>query len=140
RPRARHDPAAVRRGHRGARPGRMAEAVLASDTSLRAALDAWYAATEDARPAAAPVGCPCCVTVAESAALVVVARRALDEEQLGRYATKAMTTWGDERDFRWFAPRIAELVAADGCGAASVESLADKLVRAGWRTWGDTCV
>ena len=85
---------------------------------------------------AAPAGCPCCVDPADGTRLMQVRREELGGEAFERYASKAMTTWGDERDFRWFLPRIAELVAAEGgCGALDPEAFAQKIVYGGWDAW-----
>ncbi len=56
--------------------------------------------------------------------------------ELGRYAFKAMTTWGSLDDFRHFLPRLFELVAIDGGGGwIDPETLFGKLAYGGWQTW-----
>src|SRR5215469_6603849 len=46
--------------------------------------------------------CSCCVKHEEIVALTAVPLNSLSGEDLGRYAFKAMTTWGDSEDFRSF--------------------------------------
>jgi hypothetical protein len=111
------------------------------DSALRSAIDVaaavrgLYAAFDD-RIDGPPAGCPCCVDPEDSRRLVAVRRDVLAGDTLERYAGKAITTWGDERDFRWFLPRIAELMATDGsCGVVDHEQLAHKLVYARWQEW-----
>jgi hypothetical protein len=60
----------------------------------------------------------------------------LSGEQIGPYATWALTTVGDGRDYRHFLPRIFELSVTDPVwlgGGPPV--MADKLNRASWRSW-----
>lgn len=56
-------------------------------------------------------GCPCCVSGSDKEKIHSKPLRDLDEDDLSRYAFKAMTTWGDTDDFRHFLPRIFELSA-----------------------------
>ena len=57
--------------------------------------------------------------------------RELDAEDLGKYSLKAVTTWGDEYDFKHFLPRILELW--DDC--VSHDMLFMKLQYLHWETW-----
>ncbi|MGE0327395.1 MAG: hypothetical protein AB7K71_41300 [Polyangiaceae bacterium] len=54
-------------------------------------------------------GCPCCVEQAGQPVLQRVPLRKLSGDQLGLFAFKAMTTWGDVEDYKHFLPRILEL-------------------------------
>lgn len=81
-------------------------------------------------------GCPCCVSTADHAELM--------RGDLRRYAFKAMTTWGDEVDFKHFLPvLLAELTpdadAGSGHtvhgGACDLQRLAGKLAYAHWHDW-----
>lgn len=56
-------------------------------------------------------GCPCCVSNTDKEKLHTKQLRQLDGEDLSRYASKAMTTWGDVDDFKHYLPRIFELLA-----------------------------
>lgn len=56
-------------------------------------------------------GCPCCVSESDKATLHSKKLRELEDEDISRYAFKAMTTWGDVNDFKHYLPRIFELSA-----------------------------
>ena len=77
------------------------------------------------------VGCPCCVTESDIERLYKKKLRELDAEDLGKYSLKAVTTWGDEYDFKHFLPRILELW--DDC--VSHDMLFMKLQYLHWETW-----
>lgn len=82
-------------------------------------------------------GCPCCVRAEAQAALNKPLRK-LACEDLSHFAFKAMTTWGDDRDYRHFLPRILDL-AATQAGRSwpgfDLEIQLGKLERAGWNRW-----
>jgi hypothetical protein len=62
----------------------------------------------------------------------------LTEVDLGLYAFKAMTTWGDSRDFRHFLPRIIELsmiVARPSYLGLEPWIIGSKLAYASWEDW-----
>ncbi|HLZ63144.1 MAG TPA: hypothetical protein VKR06_39940, partial [Ktedonosporobacter sp.] len=50
--------------------------------------------------------CSHCVTREEVAALTTVPLRSLSKNDLERYASKAMTTWGESEAYRYFLPRL----------------------------------
>jgi hypothetical protein len=54
-------------------------------------------------------GCDCCVDPKHSVTLTSRPLRELTFGDLERYASKAMTTWGNVRHFKHFLPRILEL-------------------------------
>ncbi len=78
-------------------------------------------------------GCPCCVTGAQQEALHSKHLQNLSSADLDRYVFKAMTTWGDDQDFRHFLPRILDLQSCGNPWYASL--LIDKLQYGRWRTW-----
>ncbi len=57
------------------------------------------------------VGCTCCVSKADQDRITSKALRQLDGSDLERFTWKAMSTWGDENDFRHFLPRVLELMS-----------------------------
>jgi hypothetical protein len=62
--------------------------------------------------------------------------RELTGEQVGPYASWAMTTVGNDRDYRHFLPRILELSVTDrACWGADPPVMANKLNVASWRSW-----
>lgn len=55
---------------------------------------------------------------------------------LWAYCPRAVTTFGDDSDFRHFLPRILELYATDHKGApCTLFTLFGKLDQAGWTAW-----
>lgn len=62
--------------------------------------------------------------------------RRLTADQLGLFATSAITTVGEPEDYRHFLPRILEL-AIEGGAHTGFEAgvIADRIVMAGWRGW-----
>ncbi|MDF2578232.1 MAG: hypothetical protein K0S74_1716 [Chlamydiales bacterium] len=78
-------------------------------------------------------GCPCCFNEQIVRKLLCTPLRELSMDGLGRYCFKAMTTWGNANDFRYFLPRIAELILLED--STYSESLKNKLLAAEWETW-----
>jgi hypothetical protein len=100
---------------------------------LQQAVDRLYV-TFGAYPLTSLDGCPCCVSVADKGQVTHRALRELTEQDLGRYAGKAMTTWGTVEDFKHFLPRLFELMAA--FRAPYEEYIVfSKLDYGHWRTW-----
>lgn len=84
-----------------------------------------------ATPLAGPVvGCPHCVDPAAGVDLCRLSRTDATAEQLHRYAFKAMTTWGDVDDFKWFLPRLLELA-----GELDFDLVLGKVAYAHWTEW-----
>ena len=88
-------------------------------------------------PAQKVEGCPCCVSAKDEAVLHLRPLRELTAKDLGRYAFKALSTWGSANDFKHFLPRLLELAADpyDLSYAIDVEVLFGKLNYAKWRNW-----
>ncbi|MBJ6145785.1 hypothetical protein [Hymenobacter sp. BT559] len=80
-------------------------------------------------------GCPCCVSAADHAEL--------QSGNLRRYAFKAMTTWGNETDFKHFLPKLVAALTPDSSyypgtihdGACDLQCFANKLAYAHWHNW-----
>ena len=79
-------------------------------------------------------GCPCCVSNSDKEKIHSKPLKALEEEDISRYAFKAMTTWGDIQDFKHYLPRIFELTATTDFIVGSFVVLG-KLEYGKWRTW-----
>lgn len=90
-------------------------ATTEDETTLRAAIARLYAVFERYPSDHRGPACPHCVGEPERARLHATPLAALSWDDFGRYATKAVTTWGDADAFRHFLPRLLELVA---CGEA----------------------
>jgi hypothetical protein len=80
-------------------------------------------------------GCPCCVSATDHAEL--------QSGNLRRYAFKAMTTWGDEANFKHFLPAMLSALTPDSDyypstihgGACDLQCFAGKLAYAQWQAW-----
>ncbi len=69
-------------------------------------------------------------------ALTSAPLRALGGEQIGPYSGWAITTVGNDHDYRHFLPRIFELAVTDPAWLGTEPPvLATKLKMAAWRTW-----
>ena len=108
-----------------------------SDTnnSLRDAVEALYAQFLPYRLGDDFVGCDCCVSPSRSAALAAKPLRSLTYDDLATYAFKAMSTWGDERHFKHFLPRIFELTVEHRDEFVDLAVVFGKLSYADWRSW-----
>ncbi|MFC3161088.1 hypothetical protein SAMN05443633_101164 [Chryseobacterium arachidis] len=80
------------------------------------------------------IGCPCCVSDSDKDKIHSKELRDLQEEDLTRYALKAMTTFGNVNDFKHFLPRILELLVDDHLGV-SIVVIFGKLDYGHWKTW-----
>jgi hypothetical protein len=110
-------------------------AAAEAEERWRAAVAALYEMTRLDRPRRPVSGCDHCVPEADARTLMEVPRESAPESLMDRYGFKALTTWGDERDLRWFLPRLVELLAiCPGC-LADPGIVADKVVMAGFATW-----
>lgn len=58
----------------------------------------------------------------------------LTGQDLSKYAMKALTTWGDEDEFRHYLPRLLELLAVERSWTDAA-TLLGKLSTARWRSW-----
>jgi hypothetical protein len=79
--------------------------------------------------------CDCCVTDAEVEPLLATPLRELSADDLGRYPSKALSTWGDDRHYRYFLPRIVELSVDDLWLYPGIWGVCGTLAYAGWRSW-----
>ena len=81
-------------------------------------------------------GCPCCELDDAEEGLHRTGLKNLNWDDLGLYIFKAITTFGDEQDFKHFLPRIFELYITEFDDAPyDVGVLFSKLEYAKWRTW-----
>lgn len=81
-------------------------------------------------------GCDHCVDPVATKRLARIDLRNLSMEDLSRYSQKAITTWGDDRHFRYFLPRLFELVLEDPRHESlHIEVLFGKLAYANWYQW-----
>jgi hypothetical protein len=79
-------------------------------------------------------GCPCCVSNEDKEKLHTKQLRLLEEDDISRYAFKAMTTWGDTDDFKHYLPRIFELLSTTDFIVDTFVVLG-KLKYGNWTNW-----
>jgi hypothetical protein len=82
-------------------------------------------------------GCLHCVSVEDNSRIHSKPLRELEGEDLGRFAFKALTTWGHKDDFRHFLPRIFELWSQNAIMLVLPDILIRKLELAEWLDWPD---
>lgn len=105
-------------------------------SALTAAIDRLYAVFGTVpRPAAIDL-CPCCMTEAEAAALLVpVPLRELRTAVLEPYVGDVLLTVGSVADFRYFLPRIFDIACTSGFDWPEFEPLFKRLRVATWTAW-----
>lgn len=82
------------------------------------------------------VACPCCVSEDDIAALFSTPLSQLPAKNFSHYGWKAMTTWGEENEWKHFLPRLLELsLEADGPGGLGIEWVGNKFSTVDWRAW-----
>lgn len=79
--------------------------------------------------------CLHCVTKEDNQLLHGKALRELMPEDLEKYGRKAITTWGDVDDFRYFLPRLLEFFPFVGTGHLCPEIVFGKIRLGNWREW-----
>jgi len=84
-------------------------------------------------------GCPCCIITEQISALLATPLPEITLDQMRPYARNVLSTVGSEADFRYFWPRMAELmVTAPSFGQfEEPELLLDRLRLADWSSWPD---
>ena len=80
-------------------------------------------------------GCPCCTSDGEFRKLLTKPLRELTSDELGKYASKALTTVGTEEDFHYFVPRILEIAATDQGWWPDPAVVLGKMQTANWKSW-----
>lgn len=103
--------------------------------SLDEAAERLYGAFGDVPRPQRVEGCPHCVGSDGDLPLVSRPLRELTPQDLSRYAFKAISTWGTEADFQYFAPRVLHLTATGAMPWPGFENVCGKLDQAGLRTW-----
>ncbi|WP_196889458.1 hypothetical protein [Aureivirga sp. CE67] len=81
--------------------------------------------------------CPCCVSDEHKKNLMEKPLRNLEEENLSRFAFKAVTTWGNISDYKHFFPRILELMISPK-NEIDEYIVFSKLNYLEWRSWQDS--
>ena len=81
--------------------------------------------------------CPCgCISKEEEQKIYSKPLKELEADDIGFYCGKAMTTWGDEENYKHFIPRIIEIYKKDKAnGWIDLDTIYNKLEYANWETW-----
>ncbi len=106
--------------------------------TLQDAIEHLYLTFQHYRLKTTIYACPYCVSDGDHAKLHTKPLRKLTDNDLEKYAFKALTTWGDADDFRHFLPRLFELEVLHPqriVGLSDPEILFGKLAYADWHTW-----
>lgn len=102
--------------------------------SLAAALEEMYAAFARYRPAAPPTHCRCCHAPDAGDLLLARPLREMTADDLEEFAGSALWTFGDVPDYKYFLPRLLELLA-QGKLLTDAESLIGRLSQGDLRSW-----
>lgn len=103
---------------------------------LAAAVRQLYVAFADEPRPALVTGCTnCCIDEAELARLVEVPREVLTAEELSAYSSNVPDTVGTEADFKYFLPRIFELVAGGELQRIGAGWEIRRLKYTAWTSW-----
>jgi len=104
------------------------------ETALRAAVENLY--TTFARyPLPSQIDVSDSATVFDQERLRARPLRELRACDLEKYAFEALTSWGNELDFKHYLPRLLDLQAFDAAWFLEAEVLLAKLHHANWRKW-----
>lgn len=79
--------------------------------------------------------CPCCVSDDEVQQLLQTPLNMLSAEQLEEYLRKAVSTFGDVDDFKYFLPRILELMTVPNASLIDDFLTFEKLNYTEWEMW-----
>lgn len=102
---------------------------------VRQAITALYEAfARYALPASSSYSTHTSISEADVRALRSRPLQELTGRDLGKYAMKALTTWGDEDEFRHYLPRLLELLAVERSWTDAA-TLLGRLSTARWRSW-----
>jgi hypothetical protein len=104
---------------------------------LRNALDAAYAAFAMVPKPRTIEGCPCCIDDKEIAILLSKPVREIAPVELSSYASSVFLTVGSEADFRYFLPRILEILVTNTGWWPDPEVFGRSLANAKWLGWLD---
>lgn len=79
-------------------------------------------------------GCPCCVSNNDKSTLHSKQLRHLEDKDISRHAFKAMTTWENTEDFKYYLPRVFELATTRKLIVGTFVILG-KLDYGNWKEW-----
>ena len=116
---------------------RISSAAMERSENLRLAVERLYVTFERYPHPDPLVGCPCCWDRHDSERLQAKPLRKLTTADLVGYLWSAMTTVGDENDFRHFLPRILDLLPGELATEIDPELVLGKLRYGDWAVWSN---
>ena len=105
------------------------------NTDWQMTLERLYAAFKTVPKPLHVEGCSCCTSEGEFRNLSAKPLRDISADELGRYASNALTTVGTEDDLHYFIPRILEVCATESGWWPDPAIVLGKMQMAGWRNW-----
>ena len=105
------------------------------NTNWQATIERLYAAFKNVPKPHHVEGCPCCTSEGEFRNLLAKPLRDITPDELGRYASKALTTVGTEDDFHYFIPRILEVCATEFGWWPEPAIVLKRMQMAAWKNW-----
>src|SRR3954454_7912183 len=107
------------------------------EAAWRAVIARLYELTEGDRPGERVEGCTHCRSEWQERELAEADRATAPAWLIDDFGSSAMLTWGDERDFRWFMPRLFEMLVTNPQGVTTAERFALTICMAGLDDWPD---
>jgi hypothetical protein len=107
------------------------------NVSLASAIDELYAAFSSQPMPTRIDACPCCRPADEFCALLQTPLRTLTAEQLSDFASSLLLTAGNERDLRYFVPRILDIAIHEPGWWPDREVVLEKLALGHWQGWSE---
>jgi hypothetical protein len=114
------------------------KAFSGADAAWREAIARLSDMTAGDRPDGPVEGCTHCKSKADMDLLGSIERETAPQWLVDNFGFSAMLTWGCKRHFRWFVPRILELLADHPEMASGPEIIASRLRMAGLDEWPET--
>lgn len=106
-------------------------------TALQQSIETLYEVFASVPKPATIEGCPCCLKDKEIHVLLSKPLRELSPEELSRYASSVFLTVGDVTDFRYYLPRILDVLTSAPGWWPDPEIVGSALQNANWSTWPD---
>lgn len=105
--------------------------------NIRQSIESIYAAFSSVPKPKSIDGCRCCIEDKQVATLLAKPLRELSAEELSSYASSVFLTVGSEADYRYFLPRILEILVSDQTWWPDPEVALRTLALAEWSKWPD---
>ena len=108
---------------------------IESIEELSSSVEYLYLAFSKYKPKDGIANCSDCITSEDNQKLLSKPLRELMPKDLEKYGRKALTTWGDIDDLKYFLPRLLEFFPFIGTGLLQPEVVFGKISLGKWREW-----